>query len=31
LAAKLLLEGYGDVLFVVTRPSSLEDALLSLF
>jgi ABC-2 type transport system ATP-binding protein len=30
LSAKLLLEGYGDVQFVVTRPSSLEEALLSL-
>jgi ABC-type multidrug transport system ATPase subunit len=30
LAARLLLEGYGDVEFVITRPSTLEEALLSL-
>jgi ABC-type multidrug transport system ATPase subunit len=31
LAARLLLEGYGDVKFVVVRPPTVEDALLSLF
>ncbi len=31
LAAKLLLEGYGDIQFVISRPSTLEEALLSLF
>jgi ABC-2 type transport system ATP-binding protein len=31
LAARLLLEGYGDVKFVVIRPPTVEDALLSLF
>jgi len=31
LAARLLLEGYGDVQFVISRPSTLEEALLSLF
>lgn len=30
LAARLLLEGYGDVKFVVTRPPTIEEALLSL-
>jgi ABC-type multidrug transport system ATPase subunit len=31
LAARLLLEGYGDVKFVVVRPPTVEEALLSLF
>jgi hypothetical protein len=31
LAAKLLLEGYGDVKLVVLRSPTLEEALLSLF
>ncbi|MDR3691968.1 MAG: ATP-binding cassette domain-containing protein [Fimbriimonas sp.] len=31
LAAKLLLEGYGDVQYVVARSASIEEALLSLF
>ena len=31
LAARLLLEGYGDVRFVISRPSTLEEALLALF
>ncbi len=31
LAARLLLEGYGDVKFVVLRPPTVEEALLSLF
>jgi ABC-type multidrug transport system ATPase subunit len=31
LAARLLLEGYGDVQYVIYRPSTLEEALLSLF
>ena len=31
LAAKLLLEGYGDVQFLVTKTPSLEESLLSLF
>ena len=30
LAARLLLEGYGDVEFVISRPSTLEEALLIL-
>jgi hypothetical protein len=31
LAARLLVEGYGDVQFVVNRPATLEESLLSLF
>jgi len=31
LTARLLLEGYGDVQYVISRPSTLEEALLSLF
>jgi len=31
LAARMLLEGYGDVQFMISRPSTLEEALLSLF
>jgi len=31
LAARMLLEGYGDVQFVISRPSTLEEVLLALF